>query len=89
MSCATLTPWSDCTESDVRPKTTEDEDYSIHRLLLGTHTSGQANDHLMIAEVLLPKANAESGKEITDMYDEEKQGASTDGSLRGPVTCER
>ena len=43
----------------------------------------------MIAEVLLPKANAESGKEITDMYDEEKQGAWADGSLRGPVTCER
>ena len=29
--------------------------YTVHRLLLGTHTSGQASDHLQIAEVHLPK----------------------------------
>jgi hypothetical protein len=39
----------------------------------------------MIAEVLLPKANAESGKEITDMYDEEKQGESEDRRRLEPI----
>lgn len=35
-----------------------DEDYSIHRLILGTHTSDEQN-HLLIATVHLPNDNAE------------------------------
>ncbi|KAL5106027.1 Histone-binding protein RBBP4 [Taenia crassiceps] len=37
---------------------TTDEDYSIHRLILGTHTSDEQN-HLLIATVHLPNDNAE------------------------------
>lgn len=44
-------------------------------MILGTHTSGQASDQLMIAEVFLPKSGLDmQGQEITDMFDEEKQG---------------
>lgn len=52
-----------------------DTDYTSQRMIIGTHTSGQANDHLIIAEVLLPKKGAEiSDKALADLYDEEKQG---------------
>jgi histone-binding protein RBBP4 len=55
-----------------RPK---DADYSIHRMILGTHTSGAASDQLMIAEVILPKSPLDMpGKEVAEMYDEERQG---------------
>lgn len=58
----------------VRPK---DADHTVHRIILGTHTSGQASDHLMIAEVVLPKSPLESnGAEVADLYDEEKGGES-------------
>ncbi|WVQ79234.1 histone acetyltransferase type B subunit 2 [Cryptococcus sp. DSM 104549] len=51
-----------------------DTDYTSQRLVLGTHTSGQANDHLIIAEVLLPKSGGgASDKALADLYDEEKQ----------------
>ena len=53
----------------------KDADYTVHRIILGTHTSGQAPDHLMIAEVLLPKSPLEiPGKEASDLYDEDRQG---------------
>lgn len=42
-------------------------------MILGTHTSGQADDHLMIAEVHLPKDGIE-GRDIGELYDEERQG---------------
>jgi histone-binding protein RBBP4 len=59
------------------PKEAQDgENYSVHRLILGTHTSKQATDQLMIAEVLLPKGNADAGKEVTELYDEDRQGES-------------
>ncbi|OXH00180.1 histone acetyltransferase type B subunit 2, partial [Cryptococcus neoformans A5-35-17] len=49
-------------------------DYTSQRIIIGTHTSGQANDHLIIAEVLLPKKGAEiADKALADLYDEEKQ----------------
>lgn len=51
----------------------KDEDYTVHRMILGTHTSGQADDHLMIAEVHLPKDGIE-GRDIGELYDEERQG---------------
>jgi hypothetical protein len=47
-------------------------------MLLGTHTSGKGTDQLMIAEVMLPKTATETaGKDITELYDEERQGVST------------
>jgi len=46
-------------------------------MLLGTHTSGKGTDQLMIAEVMLPKTATETaGKDITELYDEERQGMS-------------
>lgn len=36
----------------------ENKEYSIQRLLLGTHTSGDEQNHLMIAEVRLPLEEA-------------------------------
>ena len=47
-------------------------------MLLGTHTSGKGTDQLMIAEVMLPKTATETaGKDITELYDEERQGKSS------------
>lgn len=44
-------------------------------MLLGTHTSGKGTDQLMIAEVMLPIVHTQlAGKDLTDLYDEEKQG---------------
>lgn len=37
----------------------EGKDYSVQRLLLGTHTSGNEQNYLMIAEVRLPKEDTE------------------------------
>jgi histone-binding protein RBBP4 len=39
--------------------------YTVHRLLLGTHTSGQAQDYLQIATVQIPKRNQASPDELT------------------------
>jgi histone-binding protein RBBP4 len=39
-------------------ETPSDKPYAIHRVLLGTHTSGQAQDYLQIAEVHMPKREA-------------------------------
>lgn len=36
-----------------------DKPYTIHRLLLGTHTSGQAQDYLQIATVHLPNRDVQ------------------------------
>ncbi|EJT51095.1 H3/H4 histone acetyltransferase [Trichosporon asahii var. asahii CBS 2479] len=67
-------PCLDVAESDmpVAAGHGEDEDYTVHRMILGTHTSGQADDHLMIAEVHLPKDGIE-GRDIGELYDEERQ----------------
>lgn len=47
----------------------------MHRMILGTHTSGQGPNHLMIAEVLLAKSPLDSqGKEVAELYDEDRQG---------------
>lgn len=47
--------------------------YTVHRLLLGTHTSGQAQDHLQIATVHLPKRDGSAGSDKLDhtSYDDE------------------
>ncbi|KAJ7269351.1 histone acetyltransferase type B subunit 2 [Mycena haematopus] len=48
--------------------------YTTHRLLLGTHTSGQAQDYLQIASVQIPKRTNGSGAEKLDRadYDDER-----------------
>ncbi|KAK0481492.1 WD40 repeat-like protein [Armillaria novae-zelandiae] len=48
--------------------------YSIHRLLLGTHTSGQAQDYLQIATVSIPKRDNSPGSDKLDRsdYDDER-----------------
>jgi hypothetical protein len=48
------------------------DDFSVHKLLLGTHTSGAEQNHLMIAEVRLPLEDTEIDAR---KYDEESQGA--------------
>ncbi|OCH88748.1 WD40 repeat-like protein [Obba rivulosa] len=48
--------------------------YTVHRLLLGTHTSGQAQDYLQIAQVLLPKRDDSTSADRIDRadYDDER-----------------
>jgi hypothetical protein len=50
--------------------------FTNHRLLLGTHTSGQASDYLQIASLQLPRRDGLPGEENIgkDQYDEEKRG---------------
>lgn len=48
-----------------------DKDYTIHRMLIGTHTSDNDNNYLQIATVNLPKSNQELNIE---KYDEERGG---------------
>ncbi|KAI0652363.1 histone acetyltransferase type B subunit 2 [Trametes meyenii] len=48
--------------------------YTVHRLLLGTHTSGQAQDYLQIATVHLPKRDDSGSADRLDRadYDDER-----------------
>ncbi|KAH8101041.1 histone acetyltransferase type B subunit 2 [Phellopilus nigrolimitatus] len=48
--------------------------YTVHRLLLGTHTSGQAQDYLQIATVQIGKRDESAGAERLDhtSYDDER-----------------
>lgn len=48
----------------------EGKDYSVHRLVLGTHTSDEQN-HLVIASVQLPKDDAQFD---ASQFDSEKEG---------------
>ena len=48
----------------------EGKDYSIHRIILGTHTSDEQN-HLLIASVQLPNEDAQFD---ASNYDSEKGG---------------
>lgn len=48
----------------------EGKDYTIHRLILGTHTSDEQN-HLVIASVQLPNDEAQFD---SSHYDSEKGG---------------
>lgn len=50
----------------------EGKDYSVHRLILGTHTSDEQN-HLLIASVQLPNEDAQFD---ASHYDNEKGGMS-------------
>jgi histone-binding protein RBBP4 len=49
------------------------KNYTIHRLLLGTHTSGQAQDYLQIATVSIPKRDGPSSDKLDrSNYDDER-----------------
>jgi hypothetical protein len=61
-----------------RPK---DADYTIHRMILGTHTDGDVQNQLCIAEVFLPKGGLDPGKDVTDVFDENRQGTSSTLSI--------
>lgn len=66
--CLTHVVWDVFTDLAVcRP---EGKDYSIHRLILGTHTSDEQN-HLLIASVQLPNEDAQFD---ASHYDNEKGG---------------
>jgi histone-binding protein RBBP4 len=45
------------------------QDYSTHRLLIGTHTSGAEQNYLQIANVQLPVSSVELSN-----YDEDRGG---------------
>ncbi|KAH7105079.1 histone acetyltransferase type B subunit 2 [Auriculariales sp. MPI-PUGE-AT-0066] len=53
--------------------TNGDKPFTTHRLLMGTHTSGQANDYVTIANVQLPKRELpDNGGLDREAYDEER-----------------
>lgn len=61
----------------------EGKDFSIHRLVLGTHTSDEQN-HLVIASVQLPNDDAQFD---ASHYDSEKGGKGTKMSIRWGFNC--
>ena len=48
-----------------------DKDFSIHKLILGTYAGGSEQNHLMIADVLLPLPELEIDAR---RYDDERGG---------------
>lgn len=62
----------------------EGKDYSIHRLILGTHTSDEQN-HLLIASVQLP--NEDATYDATH-YESEKGDFGGFGSVSGKIEIE-
>lgn len=60
----------------------EGKDYEIHRLMLGTHTSNNEQNHLIISDVHLPKDDA-----LIDgrKYDEERGEYGGFGSVAGKI----
>ncbi|KAG3109472.1 Histone-binding protein [Phytophthora idaei] len=62
--------------------TSAGDDFSVHKLLLGTHTSGAEQNHLMVAEVRLPLEDTEIDAR---KYDEESQELGGFGGVSGKV----
>lgn len=60
-----------CSYPPLRPA---NKPYTTHRLLLGTHTSGQAQDYLQIATAQLPKRDDSGSADRLDRadYDDER-----------------
>jgi hypothetical protein len=71
----------DCFAVNIRP---EGKDYSVHRLILGTHTSDEQN-HLLIASVQLP--NEDATYDATH-YESEKGDFGGFGSVSGKIEIE-
>ena len=56
------------------------ENYTKHRLILGTHTSRTAKDYLMLVEVILPKTHAGiEGEDQDASNDRNKDGSANKG----------
>lgn len=66
-------------------ETPADKDYTVHRMILATHTSGEDNNYLQIATVHLPKPQSELS---LDKYDDERGeiGAHTATEPRVQIT---
>jgi histone-binding protein RBBP4 len=65
-----LRHYSSVLRTDHRPA---NKPYTTHRLLLGTHTSGQAQDYLQIATVQIPKRSGPTADKLDrDSYDDER-----------------
>ncbi|XP_020627362.1 histone-binding protein RBBP4-like [Orbicella faveolata] len=62
----------------------EGKDYSVHRIILGTHTSDEQN-HLVIASVQVPNDDAQLD---TSHYDSEKGEFGGFGSVSGKIEIE-
>ncbi|CAH0492844.1 unnamed protein product [Peronospora farinosa] len=62
--------------------TSAGDDFSVHKLLLGTHTSGAEQNYLMVAEVRLPLEDTEIDAR---KYDEESQELGGFGGVSGKV----
>ena len=62
----------------------EGKDYSVHRLILGTHTSDEQN-HLVIASVQLPNDEAQFD---SSHYDNERAEFGGFGSVSGKIEIE-
>jgi hypothetical protein len=66
---------------------TKDPQYSIHKLLLGTHTSEGADNYVLIANVKMPNEDAEID---VRQYDEEHGGLwFVFSGLRSHAMCNR
>eukprot|EP00053_Salpingoeca_punica_P007050 m.65234 g.65234 ORF g.65234 m.65234 type:complete len:430 (+) comp13976_c0_seq2:116-1405(+) len=63
-------------------KRPEGKDYSVHRLILGTHTSGDEQNHLVIADVQLPNEDAHVDAR---KYDDERGEHGGFGSVSGKI----
>merc|ERR1712133_95966 len=63
----------------------EGKDYSLHRLILGTHTSSDEQNHLVIASVQLPADDAQFD---ASHYDTEKGEFGGFGSVSGKIEIE-
>lgn len=63
-------------------KSQESKDYSVHKLVLGTHTSGSEQNYLMVANVNLPVPGAEIDNRT---YDDEKGEMGGFGGVHGKV----
>ncbi|KAK4699009.1 histone-binding protein RBBP4, partial [Phenoliferia sp. Uapishka_3] len=61
-------------------ETPADKDYTVHRMLIGTHTSDNDNNYVQIATVHLPKPQSELNLE---KYDDERGGESPFWVFRG------
>ena len=64
-------------------KTQESKDYAVHKLILGTHTSGSEQNYLMVANVNLPVAGVDIDNRT---YDDEKGEMGGFGGVHGKAS---
>nr|CAD7433113.1 unnamed protein product [Timema monikensis] len=76
--------WPSLTAQWLPDVTRQGKDYSVHRLILGTHTSDEQN-HLLIASVQLPNEDAQFD---ASHYDNEKGEFGGFGSVSGKIEIE-